>query len=256
MWEAAAARADLLAAEVAGAAEILRFYATLLHAQAEVDRQLRGSTLSGNLTGDLPAIRSAMITFLHTVATSAPPRLGDEAHALLACGAVGRDERLLGYWCSPSDDQFFAKAFLQPYLGVLRLTDLKPRGRHLPAAPHACPFCGGRPQLAVLAKDGAADARPGRSLVCASCLSTRPFRRVLCAHCGEEREDKLPYFHSVDYDAVRVEACDTCRRYLKGIDLSRDGLAVPLVDEVASAVLDVWAREKGYAKIELNLVGM
>jgi FdhE protein len=256
MWQAAARRAEQLAAGATTAGEVLRFYATVLRAQAEVDRQLRPSTLSGNLTGDLPAIRAAMIAFLATVATSAPPRLADEAHGLLASGAVERDEHLLRYWCSPSDDQFFAKAFLQPYFGVLRVTGLKPRGRHLPAAAHACPFCGGRPQLAVLANDGAADVRPGRSLVCASCLSTRPFRRVLCAHCGEEREDKLPYFHSGDYDAVRVEACDTCRHYLKGIDLSRNGLAIPLVDEVASAVLDVWAREKGYAKIELNLVGM
>jgi FdhE protein len=256
MWQAAATRAEHLTADATAAGEVLRFYATVLHAQAEVDRQLRGSALSGNLTGDLPAIRSALIAFLGSVATSAPPRLRDQAHGLLACGAVERDERLLLYWCSPSDDQFFAKAFLQPYLGMLRLTGLRPRGRHLPAAPHACPFCGGRPQLAVLANDGAADMRPGRSLVCASCLSTRPFRRVLCAHCGEEQEAKLPYFHSGDFDAVRVEACDTCRHYLKGIDLSRGGLAVPLVDEVASAVLDVWARKQGYEKIELNLVGM
>jgi FdhE protein len=255
MWHVAAARAERLAAEVPGAAEILRFYATLLHAQAEVDRQLRGSTLSGNLTGDLPAIRSAMLTLLRTVAGCAPQRLGSEAQALLACGAAERDESLLRYWCAPSDDQFFAKAFLQPYMHVLTRIGVRPVGRYLPPAAHSCPFCAGRPQLSVLAP-GRADAPPGRSLLCATCLSTWPFRRVLCAHCGEEREDKLPYFHSGDYDAVRVEACDTCRRYLKGIDLSRGGLAVPLVDEVAAAVLDVWAREKGYAKIELNLIGM
>ena len=32
--------------------------------------------------------------------------------------------------------------------------------------------------------------------------------------------------------------------------------AVPLVDEVAGASLDLWAREHGYEKIELNLVGL
>jgi formate dehydrogenase maturation protein FdhE len=31
---------------------------------------------------------------------------------------------------------------------------------------------------------------------------------------------------------------------------------VPIVDEVASAPLDVWAIEHGYTKIELNLVGL
>jgi formate dehydrogenase maturation protein FdhE len=40
------------------------------------------------------------------------------------------------------------------------------------------------------------------------------------------------------------------------VDLTRLGFAVPLVDEVATAALDVWAREHGYKKIELNLVGL
>jgi formate dehydrogenase maturation protein FdhE len=40
------------------------------------------------------------------------------------------------------------------------------------------------------------------------------------------------------------------------VDLTRLGFAIPLVDEVAAAALDVWANEHGYAKIELNLVGL
>jgi FdhE protein len=96
----------------------------------------------------------------------------------------------------------------------------------------------------------------GRSLSCSLCLTRWPFRRVLCASCGEEREVKLGYFQSPAYGHVRIEACDSCQRYLKGIDLSRLGIAVPLVDEVAAAPLDLWAREQGYVKIELNLVGL
>jgi formate dehydrogenase maturation protein FdhE len=34
-----------------------------------------------------------------------------------------------------------------------------------------------------------------------------------------------------------------------------DGLAVPLVDEVATAALDVWAMERGFNKISPNLMG-
>jgi formate dehydrogenase maturation protein FdhE len=45
-------------------------------------------------------------------------------------------------------------------------------------------------------------------------------------------------------------------RYIKGVDLTRLGLAEPLVDDVATAALDLWAVEKGYTKIELNLVGL
>ena len=50
--------------------------------------------------------------------------------------------------------------------------------------------------------------------------------------------------------------CATCKHYIKGVDLTRLGLAVPLVDEIAAAPLDVWAHEHGYTKIELNLVGL
>jgi FdhE protein len=79
---------------------------------------------------------------------------------------------------------------------------------------------------------------------------------VVCASCGEERPFKLGYFQSDEFDHVRIEACESCKQYIKGIDLTRLGLAVPLVDDVASAALDLWATEKGYAKIELNLVGV
>jgi formate dehydrogenase maturation protein FdhE len=78
----------------------------------------------------------------------------------------------------------------------------------------------------------------------------------VCAYCAEERPFKLGYFHTPAYDHVRVEACDTCKRYIKGVDLTRFGLASPLVDEVAAAALDVWAKEHDYTKIEMNLVGL
>jgi formate dehydrogenase maturation protein FdhE len=41
---------------------------------------------------------------------------------------------------------------------------------------------------------------------------------------------------------VRVDVCDTCHSYLKSIDLTKTGLAVPVVDELATMPLDLWAR--------------
>jgi FdhE protein len=55
---------------------------------------------------------------------------------------------------------------------------------------------------------------------------------------------------------MRVECCDTCRRYLKSIDLTKDARLVPLVDELAAIPLDLWALEQGYRKIQPNLAGM
>ena len=92
--------------------------------------------------------------------------------------------------------------------------------------------------------------------MCAKCLSVWPFRRAVCAYCGEEEPAKLGYFQTTAINHVRIEACDTCKRYLKGVDLTRSGNAQPLVDEVAAAALDLWAVEHGYTKIELNLVGL
>jgi formate dehydrogenase maturation protein FdhE len=40
------------------------------------------------------------------------------------------------------------------------------------------------------------------------------------------------------------------------VDLTKNGRAEPLVDELASAPLDLWAREHGYAKLQSNLLGM
>jgi FdhE protein len=79
---------------------------------------------------------------------------------------------------------------------------------------------------------------------------------VVCANCGEENPAKLAYFQTTTFNHVRVEACDTCKHYLKGVDLTRSGHAQPLVDEVAAAPLDLWAVEHGYTKIELNLIGL
>jgi formate dehydrogenase maturation protein FdhE len=83
-----------------------------------------------------------------------------------------------------------------------------------------------------------------------------PFRRVVCANCGEENPANIGYYHAPEYDHVRIEACEICKHYIKAVDLTRYGLAVPLVDEVAAAALDLWVRERGYIKIELNLLGV
>ena len=55
---------------------------------------------------------------------------------------------------------------------------------------------------------------------------------------------------------VRVEACDTCRRYIKTIDMTKNGSAVPVVDELAAAPLDLWASEHGYSKLQPNILGL
>ena len=99
--------------------------------------------------------------------------------------------------------------------------------------------------------DGAA-----RSLICSFCLGEWEFRRIACAHCGEEDHQKLPVYTANDFVHIRVECCDSCKVYLKAIDLTRNGRAEPVADEIASAPLDLWAVERGYGKLHPNLLGL
>ena len=48
----------------------------------------------------------------------------------------------------------------------------------------------------------------------------------------------------------------SCRSYLKAVDMRTDGLAVPVVDEIASVELDLWASQQGLEKIQRNLLGL
>ncbi len=152
---------------------------------------------------------------------------------------------------SPSDAQgFLALAFLQPYAELLRWrAALKSRD----VAYAVCPFCNRRPGFGVMRQmgDGAS-----RSLVCSFCLAEWEFRRLVCPGCGEENDKKLPVFTADDFDYIRVECCESCKTYIKTVDLTKNGHAEPVVDELASAPLDLWVKERGYAKLQSNLMGM
>jgi len=91
--------------------------------------------------------------------------------------------------------------------------------------------------------------------ICSLCSTEWEFRRLLCPHCGEEDKEKIPIYTAQQFPYIRLEACDTCHTYMKAVDLTKNGLAVPEVDELASLALDLWASEKGYTKLQLNLLG-
>jgi formate dehydrogenase major subunit len=94
-----------------------------------------------------------------------------------------------------------------------------------------------------------------KSLVCMLCAHEWTFRRIYCPACGEERESQMAFYSAPEIVHVRVDVCDTCHTYLKSIDLTKTGLAVPVVDELATIPLDLWAREHGYEKLQMNLLG-
>ena len=256
-WDKRVRRAAELAERYTFANEILDFYGRVLTLQQAVveeigaravasaaeEASLRSRLNVSNVSRHLPALFSL-------AEKHGPAKLAEEAGVVARLSQEEREDLLRNFLTGESTAHaFFARALLQPYAEKLaaNLPQPPPAGDRF-----ACPICGSRPQTAVLRPEGDGGKR---FLLCSLCLTEWEFRRILCAACGEENYQKLPRYCAEDVAAVRVEACDTCHFYLKSIDLTVDGLAVPLVDEVAAVPLDLWAAEHGYKKIEPNLMG-
>ena len=252
-WSRAIGRAEALAADDGPATDLLAFYAQLLRTQQTIAEELDRCHPSGSIEADAAVVARAATPLVHHVRDRGPARLSDEADTLTRNGDVAIRDALVTYWSSRSDRCFFAKAVTQPYAHwLVEAGLLAPQ----PRLDNRCPRCNGAPQLSILDAGAMSGDGGGRRLLCAICLAAWPFRRIVCPSCGEENEHRLGYFISPTSDHLRLDTCDTCGRYLKSIDLGRLGLAVPLVDEVAGVALDLWAADRGYAKVELNLLGL
>ncbi|MBZ5724732.1 MAG: formate dehydrogenase accessory protein FdhE [Acidobacteriia bacterium] len=171
--------------------------------------------------------------------------------AVLAARSPDLWDALLRSHADPTDPGYalFGRVLMQPYMEWRASQSEIDTGTVRPT----CPFCGENPVAAVLRQEGDGGKR---TLLCSLCATEWEFRRMLCPSCGEEDRDKLPVYTAEQFAHVRVEACETCRVYLKAVDLTINGLAVPVVDEMASVALDLWAEEKGYSKLQPNLFQM
>ena|SRR5579863_1111277 len=251
-------RAESLAARHAFAAEILAFYVKLARFQESLFRRLERAAENGvSASGppELPELLSSFGPYLSLVAEQGPERIAAVARELKNGGKNSWQALLNDGWSAverpPAEPrEFLTLAFLQPYAEFVRSRV----PLQLDGYTHSlCPFCGRQPGLGVLRQQGDGGRR---SLMCAFCLAEWEFRRILCPGCGEEDHKRLPVYTAEEFGYIRVECCDSCRTYIKTVDLGKAGLAEPLVDEIASAPLDLWAQEHGYAKLHPNLLGM
>ena len=202
---------------------------------------------------DWRILSSRFEAFLSLAEAHGPKPLAELSRELHAGGRDFWAQLLNQSWTahSPSGAQgLLALALLQPYAELLRS---RAELRSASTGRALCPFCNRKPGLGVLRQMGDGGAR---SMVCSFCLAEWEFRRIVCPGCGEENDKTLPVFTASEFDSIRVECCDTCKTYIKSVDLTKNGRAEPLVDELASAPLDLWAREHGYAKLQCNLLGM
>jgi FdhE protein len=80
--------------------------------------------------------------------------------------------------------------------------------------------------------------------------------RLTCAFCGESNAERLSVLATESVSHVRIDECGSCRRYIKTVDLRRRGDAVPLVEDLATVELDLWAKARGLSKGRTNLFGL
>jgi formate dehydrogenase maturation protein FdhE len=233
-------RARQLAAAVPAASDPLTFYAQLIELQQSILDAHAGAVIRSSETFaeslDAEAAADALPAFLTRLAQIAPARTADAARAVLLEGHDRWRHLLHTFWRGEPDDDsmrgFIAEALLQPFAERLAI-------------------CRGTPVVAVL-REAAHGAK--RSYVCGFCLAERAAPRIGCEACGEASFEKLAVYRADEFPAARIDACDTCRMYVKTIDLSRDGTAVPVVDDIATLTLDVWAREQAYQRLRPNLL--
>jgi len=264
-WDQRIARAKALATAHPSAAEGLRFYERIASFQKSLYESLASQAARrvrppGSLCDELELgpLLPWFASFLPFVEKIAPPPLAQSAAELRAMGEMRWEEVLDLFWrvdssgdaTLPAGEALLAWVFLQPYAENLadHTEPFEPQG-----TPPLCPLCSSRPQVGVLRPLGDGGKR---SLVCSLCATEWEYRRIVCPACGEENVDKLPVYTAEELPHVRVEACDTCHHYIKTIDLTKDGRAVPVVDELAALPLSLWAAELGYEKVSANLLGV
>ncbi len=256
-WQQRVARAEELAIQHSFSSELLLFYARLVRFQEGIYVRI-GATTVGEFSAPLDSNQLPKVAdpFLLMVVDHGPPLLADVAHRLRSPEFQDEWLDLLNTtWAAPelipSEPQdFLARAFLQPYAERTRIGMPAPQNS---SARRVCPFCHRKPGAGILRPQGDGALR---SLLCSLCQGEWEFRRIACANCGEESNLKLPVYTAHEFPHIRVECCDSCKTYIKAIDLTKSGRADPVADEIASAPLDLWAREHSYAKLHPNLLGL
>jgi formate dehydrogenase maturation protein FdhE len=279
-WDRRIGRATDLTSVYPFAEEGLRFYTRVVKFQKSLYERIQKALANSSKISarrplrdelDLFILLPHFSSFLSVIQQIAPRPMAQGALELAQQGPASWQRAIEEFWHSDpellapsgdaeqvptgdsseaiSSDRLLAWVFLQPYAEYLaNHRDIE----NVDGTPSTCPLCGGKPIVGVLRSEGDGAKK---SLICMLCAHEWNFRRIYCPSCGEEREPQMAFYSAPEIAHVRVDVCDTCHTYLKSIDLTKTGLAVPVVDELATIPLDLWARDHGYHKLQVNLLG-
>lgn len=266
-----AARFEALAEKGAGEPAYLRLMAKLAHAQhsalavhampkAPDSQHLERCAMHGlpPLGTDAPlgdAWRDCLKHITHGLSGEVPPAVREVLGLLerMDDAALDTQANRLSSLDYPALD-----APLVPFIGAALQVHWLKRATALGEAafkkldvPNLCPVCGSPPLASVLHIDVPV---PGtRYLHCVLCATAWHIARGVCSQC--EAQEKLAYYHLENDDAaVRGEACDECKGYIKSLNQEKDPQVDPVADDLASLALDILMDESGYQRASPNLL--
>jgi hypothetical protein len=276
-WAAHRQRGEALRDRHPHAAEMLTLYLALLDTWEEAWRFARADRPeAGELAG-----WAADHVFPRVVTATVQFGPGPLRAAVGDLGASATIEPLLTGWLSGLDlapvERYLARAVLRGPLEALDVAAVCARD-HSPRGGRHCPSCGGRPQLSFRMDANDALVSGRRYLTCARCGKAWGYSSNACASCGETSGARRTNFAEHRHGPVvgrgngrpssedagsdpplfphlRIEACESCSRYLIDVDLGLDAHAVPEVDELTALPLDLFATERGLEKVAPNLMG-
>jgi FdhE protein len=279
-WSERRRRSAELAERWPFAAEVMAFYSSLLDVQETVFNETRERRPEARDVAGFAA-EFAVPRVIEASIDRGPERLGA---ALIERFHEADIEEVIARWLGEGEissvERYLARAAAGPILEALDQAAVGAATAG-PRDERRCPACGGLPQFGYFAKSPEDLVTAHRYLECSRCAAAWPYTRMTCASCGEAETKNLAVYSELgsleaelsggtvkhlpgagerppvvaQLPQIRIDCCTTCRKYLLTIDLSRDGRAVPLVDELAALPLDLYAKDLGMTKITPNLMG-
>lgn len=207
------------------------------------------------------SISSELLGAVSVLERSAPTGLAEAGRLVSQWGEAERLESIAAWL----DDPSLLDARISFWIGVAAGPILETAAAEAPGVDRqdwtgaACPVCGGPSQVSVIAEEsGEFMAGSPRSLVCSRCATWWAFARAVCPFCSEQDSRRIEGFSAEAWPWVRVDCCQTCRAYVKTFDMRVSGArdVIPLVDDVATLTLDLWAVEHGYGRTTVSLAGV
>jgi formate dehydrogenase maturation protein FdhE len=254
-WARRRSRAHALIERHPFAEQLLRLYSAVLDVQERAFRRALAErpepTALARYVGDhvIADVADA------TVAAGPPSLAAAVTDRLREADPAGFVSRWVAGESQEPVEQYLARAAAGPVLealGPVAGAACRPSTSDI-----RCPRCGGLPQVSYFPESGEALVSSPRMLLCGRCGESWVYQRMTCAGCGEQAGARLPIFADADrLPHVRADACETCRCYLITVDLRRDPEAVPVVDELVALPLDLYAQERGFAKITPNVMAI